>query len=122
MRLCCGVSLVVALFGGVTARGGGAIAATAWIWSGTLRDFRPARKVLAYETTYLWVFCLYNGLLITSFIRDSGWMSGAFSGFIYRLVGLPPEVVAFTFGNGALCLVWLWRFRTAIRAVRWANF
>ena len=119
---CCVVSLVVPLLGWVTHRGVGAVAATGWIWSGTLRDFRPARKVLAYETTYLWVFCLYNGLLITSLIQDSGWMVGVFSGFTYRLVGLSPEVAAFAFGNGALCLVWLWRFRTAIRAVRWANF
>ena len=88
---------------------------------GMLPDPRYARKVFAYETAFLWVFCLYNGFLVTTFLIWDMWMSDLLGFGIRWLGGMPPEVAAMFFGNGAIALGWLYRYRLIIPQVRWAN-
>ncbi len=90
---------------------------------GVLPDPRWFRKVLGYEMVYLWTFCGYNGALLTGFIR--------FHDALYAAIGrrvpfgatfVPIELVLVFAGNGALILLWLARYRRAVRAVRFSNF
>jgi hypothetical protein len=103
----------------------GALAFTMCLIRNSLPEPERARRVMAYETAYLWVFCLYNGLLFTSFFLWEAWMSDLVSGSSGSFPGpfrLPLEVVAVLLGNLTLALLWFWRYAIAIRAVRWSNF
>lgn len=100
----------------------GGIALSYCFLRGVLPDPRYAREVFAYETAFLWVFCLYNGSLMTSMFLFDTWMSDLFGFGPAWLLGIPPEVAAVLFGNGAIVLGWLYRYRLIIPQVRWANF
>jgi hypothetical protein len=103
----------------------GALAFTVCLIRNSLPEPERARRVMAYETAYLWVFCLYNGLLFTSFFLWEAWMSDLVSGSPGSFPGpliLPLEVVAVLLGNLTLALLWFWRYVIAFRAVRWSNF
>ncbi len=76
--------------------------------------------VHTYETVYLWLFCAFNGLFITSQLAIPNWFPGL--QFSLSLFGLPPESVAIFGGNGILILLWIRRYHRALLAVRWANF
>ncbi len=100
----------------------GAIALSYCFARGMLPDPRYSRMVFAYETAFLWVFCLYNGFLVTTFFIWENWMSDLV-GFGPRwLGGLPPEPAAVFFGNAAIVIGWLYRYRLIIPQVRWANY
>ncbi len=102
----------------------GAIVITVWIFCRSLPDTRWAAKVLAYESTFLWAFCAFWVLLATSFALYKGmWISDVFgTGFFYAVFGVPAEAVVTLGGTGLLGLLWLWRYRIALRAIRWSNF
>ncbi|GEM_PF-1721526 len=100
-----------------------AVVGSVWLVGGTMPDFRPIWKVLSYETAYLWVFVVYDGLLMTSLFLFGDWMSA----LVVSITGTTtfrgvPESLAVLLGNGVLCALWLWRYRLACDAVRWANF
>ncbi|MCH8808129.1 MAG: hypothetical protein IH986_18855 [Planctomycetes bacterium] len=100
-----------------------AFAASGCIARHELLDFTRFRKVLVYETPFAWVFCLFNGGLISSFMWFGGWMSRIFGERIFiPVLGAPLEFGVLFCGNAALMLIWLRRFRIALRGVRWANF
>lgn len=77
-------------------------------------------RVIDYEIPYLWLFCLFNGLGITAVVAVPGFGNVMVfqRAFFWMPLG-PPLVI---FGNIALGLLWLWRYRIAARAVRWSNF
>ncbi|MEE8169648.1 MAG: hypothetical protein V3T70_03790, partial [Phycisphaerae bacterium] len=97
-------------------------ASTVWAVRRTLPDFRWSRKVIEYETAYLWLFCAYNGTLITSFFKlDDLWSivdRSLFRGIF--IMDVRPGLIIY--GNAALILLWLWRYRIITRAIRWSNF
>lgn len=117
------VGFLAAFIGWVVHRTVGAVASSWWLARGLLADFTWARKVLAYETVFLWAFCLFNGLLVSSFFAFGIWISSsAASPVISNVFQMPAELAAVVFGNLALGLLWLWRHRIAVRAIRWSNF
>jgi hypothetical protein len=119
----CGAAFVVPLVGWGLHRTIGALVASWWVARGMLPDARWAKKVIAYETAYLWVLCLYNGLFITSFVAYDDWISRSLSPIVQlRPGGAMLEVAVLFFGSGALCLGWFWRYGVAARAIRWSNF
>ncbi len=100
----------------------GALALSYCFVRGVLPDPRYARKVFAYEAAFLWVFCLYNGFLVTTVFIWDPWMSELFGISIWWFGGMPPEVAAVFFGNAAIVIAWLYRYRLIIPQVRWANY
>ncbi|MFH0982458.1 MAG: hypothetical protein V2A79_13105 [Planctomycetota bacterium] len=100
-----------------------ALSITWWLAQKALPDFAWARKVVAYESAFLWAPFLYNLALGTSFLIFDDWMTSLIgSRLMYSLTGVPPEVAVILFGNAALGIAWLWRYRLALRAIRWSNF
>ena len=101
-----------------------ACVATWWLGREALPDFRWAVRVMAYETTFLWVFCVFWGLLMALFVLAEGWLTA-----LVQALGLPPYLLGaplgvFTIGAGTLALgaLWVWRYIIAWRAIRWSNF
>ena len=92
-----------------------------------VRDELPevdwGRKVHAYETAFLWVFVLHNGILVSSFFFFQDWISQLFGfGLFGSFGGTPLEPLAVLFSNGLLIIAWFWRYVTAFRNIRWSNF
>lgn len=96
-----------------------------WMRRNALFDFGWARKVFYYESAYLWVFCLFNGLFATWMIATNGNGPTSFLqqtfGIRLTLWGLPVEPALLFTGNGLLCCLWAWRYYTALVAIRWSN-
>jgi hypothetical protein len=114
--------LITPLCGWGVHRLAGALAFSVCLAHKSLPDLTRMRRVMAYETAYLWVLCLYNGLLFTSLFIWGMWMS-ELVGRGARGVGyIPLEPLAVLLGNLLFTLLWFWRYRIAIRAVRWSNF
>ena len=122
------LAVIVALCGSLGCwlghRLGGAIVVTWWIFSRALPDVRWAAKALAYESAFLWVFCAFWGLFATSIVAGGAWLSEWLGkDFFYNVFWrMPAELVVFLGGTGLLALVWFWRYRIALRAIRWSNF
>lgn len=87
-----------------------------------LADFRWAEKIICYEAAFLWVYCVTWGVLVTSFMVFGTWMSNsrAFDGL--RASGLLAEPAAVIASTVLLSIVWILRYRIALRAARWNNF
>jgi hypothetical protein len=119
-------SLVVTMVAWCLLRIVGAFVISFWIVKQSVLDVRWARKVLAYESAWLWTFCAYSGLMITSFVAFGGnWMTDvqdAMLGHRYRFLGMQLEPLALLLGNAVLCLIWLLRYRIILRAIRWSNY
>ncbi len=88
-----------------------------------LPDFRWAEKIICYESAYLWAYCICWGMLATSFMFFGMWMS-RLHGFdeLRRLTGLPAEPASILATTALLSVLWIVRYRIALRAVRWNNF
>jgi hypothetical protein len=114
-------TLVVAA-GWATHRAIAALMTAWWLLRGTCPPGDAVRKVLAYETAYLWTFCLFNGCFITSLILFDHWLTDLIGRGIVTRYGVPPEVPLFFFGNIALLVGWLGRWSRAVRRVQWSNF
>lgn len=115
-------ALVVTLAGFAVHHAAAALAFTLWHWFRGPLDPRAVRRVIAYETTYLWLYCLFNGTLFSAMFWFEGpFLGGAARNFSLRLFGVPPEVALFFAGNGALIIIALVRFLRAFAAIRWAN-
>ncbi|MBK8268717.1 MAG: hypothetical protein IPK83_10615 [Planctomycetes bacterium] len=102
----------------------GAIVFTYAVAQKLFTDAQWGRHVLMYESAFLWVFCAFNGLMITSFIVfDGNWISHFFTGRqLFFFLGMPLELFVILMGNLVLTLAWFYRYSIAIRAVRWSNF
>jgi len=103
---------------------GGAIVISWWIARRTLPDTRWAAKVLAYESAYLWVFCVFLGIFATTFVlAGKPWISDRFgTEFFFAVFRVPGEAVVLLGGTALLALGWLWRYVVALRAIRWSNY
>jgi len=103
----------------------GALAMSLWVVEGTLPDYGWAGKVIAYESAYLWAFCLYNGVLSAALTVNDHWLTDwfeALTGLKYGPFGLMIEELAMLGPNAALLLLWPWRYYLADRAIRWNNY
>ncbi|MBN1489572.1 MAG: hypothetical protein JXA69_06605 [Phycisphaerae bacterium] len=120
--LVCAFLFAAPAVGWITHRFIGAVATSWWLTHAMLPDVRWARKVIAYETAYLWIFGLYNmALFILGALTDGRFAPESVRTLCRNVFGMRPEEVLFC-GNSLLCFFWLWRYRTAIRAIRWSNF
>jgi hypothetical protein len=96
-----------------------------WLARRALPDTRWAEKVVAYETAFLWAFCVFWGTLIGSYLAWGQWLSqlvapGAWP--VFFVWGAPIEVWGVLGGTLALGVLWLWRYDVAYRSIRWSNF
>ncbi|HVP12999.1 MAG TPA: hypothetical protein VMV94_17625, partial [Phycisphaerae bacterium] len=102
-----------------------AFVASWWVIHRMVPDMGWGRKVFAYETSFLWVFCLYNGAWLTSFFLYNAWLSWWLKEtFDVRphLGAFDPEEAAVFLGDIALILAWFCRYGVIGRAIRWSNF
>ncbi|UCG34380.1 MAG: hypothetical protein JSU68_07020 [Phycisphaerales bacterium] len=84
---------------------------------------RAICAVVPYEVVTLWLFLVMNGILfLAAPLLPNVWQSSISA---LSRGGVPPRNIAtyvLCAGNLALVLVWIWRYRVAWRAVRYANF
>jgi hypothetical protein len=116
---------LITLMGWAVKRLVAAVATTVWFAAGWIRDGRWAARVVAFETAFLWVFCAFNGLFVTSLVIDDKWLlklQEAIVGHRFSLFGVPPEPLLVMTGNLSLIVLWLLRYRRILRAVQWNNF
>ncbi|MFQ5502504.1 MAG: hypothetical protein ACE5EQ_09430 [Phycisphaerae bacterium] len=123
----CGIPLIalllVPLVCWVVKRLVGAIVTSWCVVFDALPDASWMKRVIAYETAYLWVFCFYTMFLTATFVRFEDWMTRLLSPYLPRLFGgILPEVAVVLFGNVLIGLAWFWRYRIAIHRVRWSNY
>lgn len=115
-------AVAASLAGWITHRFVAAAVSTWWFARDMLPRPQVAYLVLVYETAFLWVFCLYNSVLLTSFFLYEDWMSELFGRqFWNNLFNAPTEPLALLGGNAALILWWMRRYHRCLMAVRWAN-
>lgn len=100
-----------------------AVVVSFWLARDALPDCRWARKVLEYETTFLWAFCCFWGALLPSFLLFDLWISGLINqGRPVFYLGPPLEAWALLAGTAVLAVLWLRRYQVAYRAIRWSNY
>lgn len=116
---CMIMSMVLCLAWGVR-RLAAAIGASWLLYLGEPADFRWVRRVIEYETAYLWLFCVFNGLMITVAVVMPGLVRIILLQRAFFWMPLGPVLAIF--GNLGLGLIWIWRYRIASRAIRWSNF
>lgn len=98
---------------------------SATVYFGALPDFRRFTRVLAFETVYLWGFCTFWAVCALSFALFKDWLSsltGYNSGRFARGLRFPPEFYLVAGGTLVIFVLWMRRYRIALRALRWANF
>lgn len=119
----CLLAFLVPLAGWLTHRFVAAVVSTWWFARDMLPRPQVACVVLVYETAFLWVFCLYNSVLLTSFFLFDKWMTELLGRqFWNNLFNAPTEPLVLLGGNAALILYWLRRYHRCLQAVRWANY
>ena len=96
-----------------------AIVVSWWLARHALPDYRWAAKVVTYETSFLWAFCCFWGLLITSAALGGNWISALLGYGGWNPLG---EMFALMGGTVVLTVLWIWRYEVAYRAIRWSNF
>ena len=99
-----------------------ALVITWWLLREHLPDYAWAAKVMAYESAFLWAFCCFWGVLVSSFILGDDWMTQGIGPGFLRAFDVPAEIAVLLLGTAGLGVVWLWRYRIAGRAIRWSNF
>lgn len=115
--------LVFALLSWIAHRFIGAMAASWWIVHGVLPDSRWGETVIRYESAFLWAFCLFDGILVTSFFVFDTWITDLQRTLgMSWILGVPGEILAILVLNASLCCLWLYRYHIAAKTVRWSNF
>ncbi|HKQ46564.1 MAG TPA: hypothetical protein VJZ71_00670 [Phycisphaerae bacterium] len=103
-----------------------AVIVSHWVWQRALPNFAWARKVFCYESAFLWIFCLFNGIFFTTIFLGGLWLSGLTKEMLGQrplyVFGIPPEPLTVLVGNFILCGLWVWRYYIALAAIRWSNF
>jgi hypothetical protein len=95
---------------------------TWWLLREYLPDHAWAAKVMAYESAFLWTFCCFWGVLVSSFILWQNWITRLIGLGFERALRAPTEIAVLLLGTAGLGVLWLWRYRIAGRAIRWSNF
>lgn len=114
-------SLAATIAGWLLLHALGAVACLIWVVRRTLPDLRRGVRVINFEVVFLWVFCLFNGMMITSFIWFDDWI-GDLLGTFNRPTGMPHAFLVMLMANLALIIHWFVRLLRNGRAVQWANF
>ncbi len=123
-----GVASIATLYGTFGLAAGhrlfAALMASVWLGRGELADFAWARKVIAYETAFLWVFCAFWGGNSTLLMMNVEWLSSLL-GLPDRYwwpLGMPLEALVLFLGTLGLVALWAVRYGWAYRAIRWSNY
>ena len=118
---CVALALIPVLSGWGVWRIMAAISMWWWYAAGELSDPRWSRKVVQYEAAYLWAFCMVLGVGFTIglWLVQRGVTRQLLLG---RFFGIPLPMLFFLASVGTLVLIGLYRYRIALRAIRWANF
>lgn len=116
-------ALASSLAGWFTHRFVAAVVMSVWMRQSSLPRMEWGRRVIAYETAFLWAFCAFNGVMISCFFYEPRWFRSAMERLprLSSYFGLPTELVCLMMGNAILILFWFWRYATATRCVRWSN-
>lgn len=122
------VACIVTLYGLLGMAAGhrvfAALMASIWLARGELADFGWTRKVIAYETAFLWVFCAFWGGNSILLMVDDEWLGhllGLSRGYSWSL-GMPLEPLFVFLGTLGLVALWAVRYGWAYRAIRWSNY
>lgn len=99
-----------------------AVSYTIWLFQHALVDPRWARKIVAYETSFLWAVGIANGVFVTAVAFSSHWLPAWLRQAMYRALQMAPELAVFWMLNGLLFLAWMWRCRLAMHRIRYSNF
>lgn len=105
------------LLGWLLLRGVTWISMVLWSLQADAGAMRALRRVMCFETAFLWVFCGYNGLMMTGMVT----MNSAVQ-VLVRQLGPMLFTLLVPLMNLAIFLFWLRRWSIIRRAVRWANF
>jgi hypothetical protein len=66
----------------------------------------------------LWVFCLFNGIFLTTVFLGGLWLSDLTNQIFGQrplyVLGIPPEPLTVLVGNFILCGIWVWRYYIAL--------
>lgn len=117
------VGLAVFLAGWGVHRLVGSVVSSYWFLRRLLPAPGDAETVIALETPVLWVFCLFNGTLVTSILLYDDWITQSLGWRFWNvLLGMPSEPAFTLIGNAVLILCWMMRMHRALLAVRWANY
>lgn len=101
----------------------GAVVCSYWFIRGMFPVPGDAETVICLETPFLWLYCLYNGTLVTSFMLFDDWITQTFGWRFWNvLLDIPSEPAAILIGNAMLIVWWMVRMHRAFLAVRWANY
>ncbi len=101
----------------------GAIVVTWWIVRGLLPSADWARSIFCYESSFVWVFALFNGFLFSTIFSNGSWISDIAKNLgLWHLIGLDLEPIVMLVGNVILFCCWFYRYHVAVAAVRWSNF
>jgi len=115
-------ALWLLLLGWIAHRTLGGVAVVVTAVGGDGIDAKALAAAVGYESAFLWAFFMLNAgaplFFYPRFVKPAALMNlglsrSAADDLLFRLVPL---------GNLALCLPWVLRYRTAYRALRWANF
>lgn len=121
LLLCVFSALLAGIVAWALHRGVAFLACVGWYSRRWFSRPAVARVVVACEAAFLWVFWAYEIVLCTSLMAWDNWLT--------RALGRPPwrgipywEFFAVLVVPPLLCVAWLWRYRVAGRAARWANY
>jgi len=112
--------IILTILGWVVHRVIAAIVGSWWIYKGEFIDPTWGRAIREYESSFAWVFFFTNGVGFSiggAFEANQGVFGGIGAQF-----GVPGGLLLFLIVNGLLLALWVCRFATATRAVRWSNF
>jgi hypothetical protein len=116
------ISCAIPIVGWLTARAVASVAGLVCFSKGLLRDGRWFAKITRYETVYLWVFCAFNGCLVTSFFIGGDWLAYLLR-HVLRLRSMGFLRPVFIMGTNALLICfWFFRYRAILCAIQWSNY
>lgn len=107
-------------------RGLASLLVTPWMLRRSVQDTGYLAKAVAYESVFVWPFCLWVGGLLTSFALFGDWIGELLDPVvpawaISQNLGLPPEPAVLFAGCALLGVLWVRRYFIAVQAVRWSN-
>ncbi len=101
----------------------GTLAGLYWTLAGIVPDTRWAAKIIAYESAYMWLPCLWGGLFLCGMLWDEDFIAELVGRDLsYRVFRMPPEPLVLMAGWVVLGLIWVRRLLRIGRQVRWSNF
>ncbi len=114
---------LVPIIAWLVTRGVAAIVALVWFSRGLLRDGRWLAKVACYELVYVWLFCAFSGILITTYVLGGNWVSSLLRNVlkVRSFYSLPAEPILVLGGNVLIICLWFLRYRKILRAIQYSN-